>query len=424
MKNKTYIIFEHESLRIGEGENELSEPEFNSLCLFHEKVEKRYFSIERRKIKFKHYVGVLQIGNLTIEVLPKIDRNQDGPEKWHDALIKILKYTKKIRSYTTSDSLLAFSKESLLDLYFDQFLFEVEILFKEGLRKKYSFDEGNLRTLKGRIVFNSNIKKNLVNKAQIYCNYQVYDLDHDIHSALKMALNITRDVVRNAGLNSKAKKLLIALPDTIKAQISIEKLNRIKLDRTTKRYERALNLAKLIIQSYCPVLTKGQLPVMAFMFDMNRLFEDFVFKVAKMTLRDSGYEVEHRKKKFWKNKEIKPDILISKGDKVIVLDTKWKTPENGTPSDEDLKQIYVYNHYFESPNSFLIYPFSDVFLESKAEDLHGVYHLPMLKNGEEKSMSCRVESLNLFNKDLRFDVGGVAEKIVEIVSTLDSINIK
>jgi 5-methylcytosine-specific restriction enzyme subunit McrC len=154
MKNREIKVFEHETLRVGDEErglkpNELKENEFESLCRFYEETDKRYFSLERRKIKLKHYVGVLKVGDLTIEVLPKVGKDQKNDDKknidkWHDALVKMLKFTQRIRSYSTTESALSTSKQKLLDLYFDQYMVEVEKLFKEGLRKKYRFKEGNL----------------------------------------------------------------------------------------------------------------------------------------------------------------------------------------------------------------------------------------------------------------------------------------
>ena len=80
MKARELKLFEHETLRVGTDEsdlkeNELKENEFEALCRFYEENDKRYFSLEPRKKKFKHYVGVLQVGNLTIEVLPKVEKS-------------------------------------------------------------------------------------------------------------------------------------------------------------------------------------------------------------------------------------------------------------------------------------------------------------------------------------------------------------
>ena len=415
MKNREIRIFEHETLRIGGEDNELNENEFESLCRFYEEVDKRYFSLERRKIKFKHYVGVIQVGNLTIEVLPKVDKGQEDTDKWHGALVKMLKYTQRIRSYSTTESALSISSQSLLDLYLDQYMHEVDKLFKEGLRKKYRFKEGNLNKLKGRIVFNGHLKRNIVNRNKTYCKYQAFDFDHDIHSAIKMALCITKNIARNSGLNIKAKKLLLSLPDEVRDSISITRLNQIKLDRTTKRYEKALGLASLIIQSYCPVFTAGRMSVLAFMFDMNHLFEEFIFKIMKRGFVGSEINVSRKNKKFWENKIIKPDIVVTNSSKTIVLDTKWKVPPNGIPSDDDLKQIYVYNNYFESPVSYLLYPEAAIMSESRNEEGEGSYQKDLFIDNGTVPHYCKIKVVKFFNSKDQLDIPRIEETLVNLI---------
>ena len=411
MKIKSIVVFEHESLCVGDGEGEISQAEYDSLLRFHENVESKFFLIERRKIKFKHYVGVIQLGHLAIEVLPKVDKEDDSKSKWHDALLGMIKISKNIKSHRTNDATVSLAKQSLLDIYFEYFLQECQSLMKTGLRKKYSYSEGNLSALKGKILFNQDLNKNSSNKAKVYCRHQVFDLNHDIHSALKMGLAITKDVTRSGELVSKAKALLITLPESIKSSISIHKLERIKLDRTTKRYDKALSLARLIIKAYCPTNNSGSHSVIAFMFDMNKLYEEFVFKMARSALIDTGFEVLRKKKKFWEGKEIKPDIVITDGKKTIVVDTKWKVPKEGIPSDEDLKQIFVYNHYFSSPKSFLLYPQSKFAVPVLRDSSCGKYHLPFFLEGKEMQSYCHRETLNMFDLNNRLDIENVKSQL-------------
>lgn len=420
MKTRSIFAFEYGTLKVGSNEDELNENEFKSLCRYFEKGGKKYFSIGYNKIRFKNYVGIIQVDGLTIEVLPKVDRNSEDPEKWHNALLFLLRYTKKIRFSSTKAVNLDYTNQSFLDLYFEEFIFQAEQLFNEGLRKKYKAGRGNLNSLKGRILFDQQIKKNNVNKARFYCSYQDFSLDYKIHWAIKKALKITVLTAKKDKIKQKAKSLLLILPEEIKDDIKHSELDSIILDRTTKRYEPCLTLASMIIKSYCPIMTFGQLPVLALMFDMNYLFEDFIFNVMKKSISELGYEVHRRKKKFWKTKEIKPDLTITKGDRTIILDTKWKVPQDGVPSDSDLKQVFVYNHFFESSDSILLYPWSSVFQEVNQADLYGIYHKPLSLKGLSIENSCRVETINFFNEDKQFDIDSILNSLRSIVLDITS----
>ena len=41
------------------------------------------------------------------------------------------------------------------------------------------------------------------------------------------------------------------------------------------------------------------------------------------------------------------------------MDTKLKIISIDKPSDDDIKQIYVYNMYWDAPKSMLLYPKND-----------------------------------------------------------------
>ena len=135
-------------------------------------------------------------------------------------------------------------------------------------------------------------------------------------------------------------------------------------DRNTERYRRAIQLARLIILHYSPDLRGGQEHVVAILFDMNKLFERFIFVqlrraetlFATHDLRISGQV----RQEFWSSKSIRPDVVATfkkdMGKRSVILDTKWKVPKNDQPSDEDLKQMYVYNLQLGGCSSVLAYP--------------------------------------------------------------------
>jgi 5-methylcytosine-specific restriction enzyme subunit McrC len=67
----------------------------------------------------------------------------------------------------------------------------------------------------------------------------------------------------------------------------------------------------------------------------------------------------------------RPDLILevtpnkTKAQRIIV-DTKQKLMENNEPSDDDLKQMFLYAHYFESSSLILLYPSVD---KDQREDL-------------------------------------------------------
>lgn len=113
-------------------------------------------------------------------------------------------------------------------------------------------------------------------------------------------------------------------------------------------------MAKLLLLNYSPDIQSGRENVLAILFNMNALFEEYIYIQLKKL---KGIEVfAQRSKLFWNAKKIKPDIVVKTASGIYVLDTKWKALRDAKPADADLKQMYAYQHYWEAEKTVLIYP--------------------------------------------------------------------
>lgn len=141
-------------------------------------------------------------------------------------------------------------------------------------------------------------------------------------------------------------------------KVSEKTFERLTLDRKTKSYQKALEIARLFLMQYHPDLSRGRDHVLALMFDMNVLWEKFVF----VSLKKNGLKVfAQNSKSFWNptngpRRTIRPDIRIEIGDQTFICDTKWKVLKDNRPSMEDIRQMYAYHQYFNANKVALIYP--------------------------------------------------------------------
>lgn len=94
-----------------------------------------------KKVTFKQYVGVIQVEGLTIEILPKIDHyeveNQFTKSKWQSVLIEMLRVTRKLKIQPVGQANVSRQSIHLLDIYFEWYLSEVQLLIHQGLIKQY-----------------------------------------------------------------------------------------------------------------------------------------------------------------------------------------------------------------------------------------------------------------------------------------------
>src|SRR5690606_18959521 len=92
-----------------------------------------------------------------------------------------------------------------------------------------------------------------------------------------------------------------------------------------------------------PELRFGQFSIVGILFDMNRLFEEYVYRqLSKAVGAEWTVERQHISP-FWEHKTLRPDILLRHQNGIsFVMDTKWKVLMGPNPDDQDLRQIYVY----------------------------------------------------------------------------------
>lgn len=396
--SSTIQIFEHQKLLLGQN---LSKSELDKLYEFNDKNDHKYFTGIRNGVKFKEYVGVIQIGGKTIEILPKTDNNEEGDKNlWRDVLLKMLGVCNYIHLETVSDAHLKKRLFSLLDLYFDRYLNELNKLLHRGLVKKYRTKTGNINALKGQLLFSKHIQNNLVNKQHFYTKHQTYDTEHLINQILLKALNILSKICHNVWLVDRIKTLQLLFPEIKEIAITKSHFDQVKLNRKTKDYDEALKIAKMIILNYSPDIKGGNENMIALLFNMNHLWEKYIYKMLK---RDCPVEYdisEQKSKDFWETKTIRPDIVIKKGEATFIIDTKWKIIDNAEPSDADLKQMYAYNQYWNSNLSILLFPQSN-----NNRDKSGKFHIG--KNGEH---FCKLGFIQILeNNQLDFKIG---EKIL------------
>jgi len=406
--NKLVQVFEHSQLPVGD---KLKEVHFRRLVKYNERHGNVFFAVGHNRIYFRNYVGVIQVGSLTIEILPKADNSsnndQTTKDKWQRALVEMIRKSGLIRLTSLTDAMLSTHSARLLDIFFKSFLSEVEQLAHHGLVRKYRKNQDNLTTLKGRLLFQKQITLNLVRRERFYTEHVHYDRNNPFNQILGTALDILILTSSNPHLTAQARNLALSFEDIDRIKASEITFSRLNYTRNTERYRRAIQLARLIILNYCPDVRSGGEDVLAILFDMNNLFERYVYaQLKRAEAMNSEQNVSFRaqvQQPFWKTdrvrKHIRPDIIAEIGQghdqKRVVIDTKWKIPRDGKPADTDLHQMYAYNIQFGAKQSLLLYPRT-----SSTCDIQGCFEQPV-HFSEIGNNSCGMCFVELFDQDAK-----------------------
>ena len=355
--NARITVYEHDRLTTNHAL--FNTRHLNALLKLNEYHNFDYFDPIPHGIKFKQYVGIIQVDGLSIEVLPKIDRNNSSAD-WKGLLLQMLKACGHLKATSAGAAKVKRQHLNLLEVYFDLYLSEIETLIRRGLVKKYRKNTGNVKALKGKLEFAGNIRYNLVHKERFYSTHQVYDHNHLLHQTLAHAIEIIEHFCKGSYLYDRCKRVLLNFPETTPLKVTKKQIEGIVLNRKTAPYSQALELARLIVLNYSPDITTGKERMISLLFDMNRLWEEFILIQIRKELAGTRYSVKGQDSQtFIGSNYLKPDVVIQHdGDskKVYIIDTKWKRPTNQSSSISDLRQMYAYNRFWKAKKAMLLYP--------------------------------------------------------------------
>lgn len=317
-------------------------------------------------IQAQNYVGIIQTKDgTTIEILPKIS-SVDSEEKSKEILIKMLKTLKKspFKNFNTAN--LKSSKLPLLEIFISMFLEELAKLVQKGIKSDYVTKEENLKFLKGKLKIGEQIKHNTIHKERFFVEYQEFSSDRVENRLIKTTLGYLYKKSKSNRNQQRIREFLFVF-DEIKPSHDIKTdFSKVRLNRQMKDYEQVLLWCKtfLLENSFSPY--KGDDVAFALLFDMNLLFESYVYdylrkfgSFEKITAQDKTHHLayENSDGRF----RLKPDIVIHNNNKTIIADTKWKILSddkayNGV-AQSDMYQLYAYGTKYENcKNMYLIYP--------------------------------------------------------------------
>ena len=149
------------------------------------------------------------------------------------------------------------------------------------------------------------------------------------------------------------------------------------LTRLHPAYVPLLNLARLFLDGGSLQLSGGNQELFAFVFDMNRLFERFVFRFlgrhrtailpsewhdCALRPQSTGTVTHLAHREGRAVFRLEPDIALCRpdGSLPLLIDTKYKQLDDraraGGVSQADMYQMYAYAHRYACPRILLLYP--------------------------------------------------------------------
>ncbi len=418
--NKPKLIKEYSEVN----ENELESCNLDKL-LAYLKCQKldSALKITRHGIKTKSWVGVIKYKNLHLEILPKLisaDANNDGKisESERSIILKnlifMLSYTKNLDIKTNDNAKLSAEKNPFIEILIREFATSLFESLKRLTPKRYVREEENLNYLKGKIKFSENIRYNCTNQAKFYCEYDEFS-ENNLLNQLFLFVSTCLYNIANSSYNKKTLKFIINYYSDISfVRFDKFKVRKIKLTRNQELFKKPFNLAKMFVEKTSVDLSKNKFENITLVWDMNKLFEEYIFELIKRKIPDCKATAQKTKRLLVRKKESKietrrdtrVDILLQNPQ--IIIDTKYKKFTNFDDiSSADIYQVTTYCLLHNYKRAILLYPQYD----EKAPDIRD-YQL----NCAENNYHIDFCTVNLKNNDLKNDY--VQESIIRKITTI------
>ncbi|MFW2609818.1 McrC family protein [Aliarcobacter butzleri] len=378
-------IYEYESISNEELKNHI----INTIELH------KYFTLDWKDLKAKHYCGILNFNNQDFYILPKIANHNDEKDAKQNLniFIYMLMYAYDVKLSNEQIASCANEEHTILEVFVQMFANGLLQELKKGLYKEYLTKQDNLPVLKGKYLINENLKYNFT-KNKIYCEYDEFSENNSLNQFFLYAVKYLQKFVKDKKL---LKQCELIFDEVEYKSVDINRLETINFNRLSVRFKISFEIALLLLRQSIPLFNQDK-KSFAFLFDMNVLFEKFIARMVKEL--DNNAKIQNQDN--FRDLTLKPDIIL----KNQIIDTKYKRIK----SIEDIKQsdkfqAFAYGINYGVKNVMLLYP---------KDEKDVIYDLVL---GKENIVNLKIRTI-----DLDFDGNNYRKYVDEIRKRVERLN--
>ncbi len=338
------------------------------------------FDRSGRGLRATNFVGVLSTSRgRPIEILPKIDLApgadaQDQEDETRRVFLEMLRAWRELRHAELPPSAIrSLRRFPMLEAFAHLFLQNLSRLARHGLARRYVRVEDNLPFLRGRLLFQQQVRENLTNRARFYVAHDEFSPNRPANRLIRGTLDRLRRTVRNEENRRLLRELTDAFADVPPTTDPASDWRRHCVDRTMQHYRPVMAWVRLFLFRQGLATFHGEHENRSLLFPMEEVYEDFVTRCFRRYQREYGVQAQGPRKKLTHDPAaftMKPDITLAdaRGRIGFILDTKWKRlksasdePTKRGVSQADMYQLFAYGKRYGCRTVALVYPRTDGF---------------------------------------------------------------
>ena len=236
-------------------------------------------------LRAKNYVGVIQVGNITIEILPKVDNSEKSGTRPAECaqhnLLYMLSLTRNVPLRDREIAALRKQRMPLNEALIAVFARRVITELQKGLVRSYVYREENLQVVKGRILTGIHVRKNAAHQERVYVGYDEYLADNLLNRILKAGCQRLLGATTVRETQQKLRVALVHLAEVADCEIQADDFDKIYYTRNSERMEVLIEFCRMLFSAAAPSPSRGAVRSFSLLFPMETLFEEFVARFIK-----------------------------------------------------------------------------------------------------------------------------------------------
>ena len=328
----------------------------------------------RKDLRARGVVGMVSASGCQLEILPKIEGGDEAalPEDatLRRRLVHMLAIARDLPIDAGALAHLGRQHETILEILIRLFCNRLADAVRHGLPRRYIGAEEDLPVLRGRLDVTRQFSVLAASPQHLACRFDMLSPDIPLNQAMKAAVTRLAGIAQAPDNQTALRALTFCYADIADIPPAAVRWDAIVLDRTNERWRSLVALARLLLGDRHQDTSSGPTEGHALLFDMNKLFEEFIARLLRRAVAGRGSRVivqgGHKNCLYDGEKGLfrtRPDIIIRNADGVrLIIDTKWKAiasqiddPKQGV-AQADVYQLMAYGQLYDCPHMMLLYP--------------------------------------------------------------------
>ena len=307
-------------------------------------------------LKPSSYIGAVNVGDLAVVVRPKIPI---------DRVMFLIAYSMDPKNWRR-DSVNLTRDEDVLEAITLAFAHRTRQAIRRGLLQGYRREEDALNTVRGRIRFGDQIRRRFDIPLPVEVAFDEFTEDIEENRLLKTAIQLLgHTFIRSKAARREVRRLRPAFTTVGLGSYRRGTIPEVDYTRLNEHYRPAVELARLIVESSSLELFHGKVTGAAFLIDMNKVFERFLYVALGEALRIPEHQWKSGARLTLDDDDrisMNPDLswwptgpTNAGGRPIFVGDAKYKRLQSQEFKHADIYQMLAYCTAADLATGLLIY---------------------------------------------------------------------